>query len=962
MGLSSVVSEGSPTNPPRDVKVTVLSETDVRITWKEPALPSPRPTSYTITRNIVDETDRPQDFFNIELAQSKTSFKVQGLKPYTTFAFHVRAFNSKGSSPASEVVYATTEESVPITYPKILELTTPTPNSILVTWQPLTKAEARGKVDHYMIFYRWNSTTSSAKVSPDKHSHTLTHTHPNTIYSIRVLGATAKGFPPVDKLNQPWEKITTPRQPTQNGNLDLEVTRLNNSAISVSWRVLSKEEEVSGYQVILEKAIGREQLGPFRIPASQNSSVFTNLENNTWYEVTVEAFSTAGVFSKTKSVSTRSPVDLPPPPQELDGEALSANSIKVNWKPPPTDMTIDSYTVNYTVSDSLDMKPNLTNSKSVQSTSQNVIISGLKPYTSYRISVKSHTKGSSGEFSNPILVRTAEGVPSAPVDIEWTLKTPTEIRISWSPPRNTNGKIVSYEISYRDKQTEDWKKIIQNGSASSHSVKELYKKEYLFKVRAVTSKGAGNFSTILPVLIPGKASTLAPSPPTESTLREPVFDMKLVIIICLVIAAIIIAIFVVVIIIRYRCFNACGRRPPRRAHSNHRPPVCAGNGNLNHHSSHHANGHAVQVPADEVQLDTYFNILPTLPENENLDAKGGGNVVVRPPAFKNGFTIPSDYHNGHMHNNIHAVEEDKVREPLLCKMSGKSKVPDGRSSVAKERTLGDSLEDIDHGDADVSQGPEEVDLDDSSTPLVSKSARREEAKSTHGTTTSPSGGALDLRRGDNRVIDGIADAKGSGTSSNQGRTLRGDSQKAAGPEAGSGEESQGGGGGASVAMGRFSGSSVDEPSLPLSEYQSNQTSHHSQVGGAGGGLAPPLAPPPLTGSTRPPSSGVTFTSTSVPQGLSQQQQQQPGESSTHHTSNLSDSTYSQRLPGPAADMAAGQPHIATATGVPSGHTGNAGLGDVELSLKPSNLALPLAAVSDGTSTTGDDNRRPQASA
>lgn len=296
-------------------------------------------------------------------------------------------------------------------------------------------------------------------------------------------------------------------------------------------------------------------------------------------------------------------------------------------------------------------------------------------------------------------------------------------------------------------------------------------------------------------------------------------------------------------------------------------------------------------------------------------------------------------------------------------------MPDGRSPVAKERRLGDSLEDIDHGDADVSQGPDEVDLDDSSTPLVSKSARREEAKSTRGTTTSPSG-ALDLRRGDNRVIDGSADRKGIGTSSNQGRTLRGDSHKAAGPEAESGEESLGRGGGAvggggeaSVATGQFSGSSVYEPSLPLSEYQSNQTSHHSQVGGASGGLAPPLAPCPLTGSTRPSSSDVTFTSTSVPQGLSQQQQQQqPAESSTHHTSNLSDSTYSQRLPGPAADTADGQPHIATATGVPSGHTGNAGLGDVELSLKPSNLALPLAAVSDGTTTNGDDDRRPQASA
>lgn len=56
------------------------------------------------------ETNRPQDYFNIELTRD-TSFTVQGLKPYTTFAFHVRAFNSKGGSPASKVVYATTEES-----------------------------------------------------------------------------------------------------------------------------------------------------------------------------------------------------------------------------------------------------------------------------------------------------------------------------------------------------------------------------------------------------------------------------------------------------------------------------------------------------------------------------------------------------------------------------------------------------------------------------------------------------------------------------------------------------------------------------------------------------------------------------------------------------------------------------------------------------------------------------------
>lgn len=80
------------------------------------------------------------------------------------------------------------------------------------------------------------------------------------------------------------------------------------------------------------------------------------------------------------------------------------------------------------------------------STSHSLVF--LDKYTEYRIQILAFNPAGDGPRSQPITVKTLQGLPSAPVDLLFTEITMNSLKVSWNQPKKPNGDIIGYIVTY----------------------------------------------------------------------------------------------------------------------------------------------------------------------------------------------------------------------------------------------------------------------------------------------------------------------------------------------------------------------------------------------------------------------------------------------------------------------------------------------------------------------------------
>lgn len=155
-------------------------------------------------------------------------------------------------------------------------------------------------------------------------------------------------------------------------------------------------------------------------------------------------------------------------PVGLSVIVLNSTDVQISWNAPPVSEQngiIIQYNVSVTDANTDDMHSLITSSN-------DVIVGELLPYTAYHCAVSAHTSVGSGPFSSLVYFETDEAgnkvhlifgidcpfllAPSAPPeDITIDDVTSTEISISWSEPLEdyTNGIIRSYNVSAIEVET-----------------------------------------------------------------------------------------------------------------------------------------------------------------------------------------------------------------------------------------------------------------------------------------------------------------------------------------------------------------------------------------------------------------------------------------------------------------------------------------------------------------------------
>ncbi|XP_050422092.1 cell adhesion molecule Dscam2-like [Adelges cooleyi] len=155
--------------------------------------------------------------------------------------------------------------------------------------------------------------------------------------------------------------------------------------------------------------------------------------------------------SQNSTVSTLE--DMPSaPPDNVEAVNVEKNQITIRWSPPDKDTwngQIIGYKVNYVDANEVSE----INSKTTLGFDKcEFKITNLKPFTSYRISVKPFNRVGAGPDSDFIRITTLEGVPSeSPQNIQCSPLTTESLRLSWIPPpvQSHHGTIVGYKINYK---------------------------------------------------------------------------------------------------------------------------------------------------------------------------------------------------------------------------------------------------------------------------------------------------------------------------------------------------------------------------------------------------------------------------------------------------------------------------------------------------------------------------------
>ncbi|XP_058265684.1 neural cell adhesion molecule L1.2 isoform X3 [Hemibagrus wyckioides] len=138
-------------------------------------------------------------------------------------------------------------------------------------------------------------------------------------------------------------------------------------------------------------------------------------------------------------------------------------------------------------------------------------LGGLRPYSSYSLTVSVFNSKGDGNVSEARPFQTPEGVPGPPRSLILSSPSETEITLHWTPPSQENGILIGYLIQYQELDNVDSPMQVEkiDDPAVHHlSIKGLDRhSHYRFYLRGRTAAGEG-----LPIIKVGQ-TTLDGAPP-----------------------------------------------------------------------------------------------------------------------------------------------------------------------------------------------------------------------------------------------------------------------------------------------------------------------------------------------------------------------------------------------------------------------------------------------------------------
>ncbi|KAK9399608.1 contactin-1 [Crotalus adamanteus] len=142
-------AEDAPTERPRNVKIKVLSSTEVSVSWEH--IFNPAVTGYEISYWSSGEKEIAAN--RVQVSSQNFSVMLENLKPYTKYYTKVAAFNEAGIGPYNYPLDFVTEKAPPRQQPRIIDAVR-SGSKYIITWEHVKSQSNESTVKGYKVLYR----------------------------------------------------------------------------------------------------------------------------------------------------------------------------------------------------------------------------------------------------------------------------------------------------------------------------------------------------------------------------------------------------------------------------------------------------------------------------------------------------------------------------------------------------------------------------------------------------------------------------------------------------------------------------------------------------------------------------------------------------------------------------------------------------------------------------------------
>ncbi|XP_029041867.1 tyrosine-protein phosphatase Lar isoform X5 [Osmia bicornis bicornis] len=498
--VTVTTGETKPGTAPRKVQARPLSSSTMVIQWDEPETPNGQVTGYKVY--YTTDSNQQMASWQYQMVDNSQLTTISDLTPHTIYTIRVQALTSVGPGPLSLPVQIKTQQGVP-SQPEMLTAVDVGETKVTLQWnKPAHSAE---NILSYELY--WNDTYAQEKHHrriPVTENYTLTGLYPNTLYYVWLAARSQRGEGATTIPHPVRTKQYVPGDPQ-----DVKATPINSTAIHVEWKPPKSKEQngvIRGYHIHVQEVReeGKDLLNePIRRDVQEDGVLevnITGLQPDTRYSVQVAALTRKGDGDRSTPVHVRTPGGVPNRPQ-VNVKVLSRDPVvlELEWaQPTQTYGNLLGYRIRYGI------KNQTLKEEFIQDTSQHTY--KIKDLEERGVDYEFRVAGQNAIGFGQETVRywfSPEGEPTGPpTNLSYFFQTPDTVCVTWDRPlrQHRNGQIIGYDVQFNKKN--DHSTTIDRNTTKTRAVFTNLEEntEYVFHVRAYTSRGSGPYSEKITII------------------------------------------------------------------------------------------------------------------------------------------------------------------------------------------------------------------------------------------------------------------------------------------------------------------------------------------------------------------------------------------------------------------------------------------------------------------------------
>ena len=457
---SATTTTASPPDPPRNLRATAPTSSQINLTWDEPADDNGAAvTGYYI--EVSDDAGSSWTDLVVNTGSTATTYPHTGLDPATTRHYRVSAINSAGTSNPSNVASATTPANRP-GRPTGLMAEKQGQNQINLRW---TAPGDNGGSD--IIGYRierssqrttgWSVRVANTNAIDTEWEDTGLDAGSTWYYRVSAINSAGAGRP--SNVAFATTEARLPSAPRT-----LTAKEQDKTSIFLRWTEPSDNggAAISGYEIEVTADLDSMWTVLDTTAASVVDYLDTGLDPGSTRHYRVSAINSAGKGPASNVASATTPADPPGAPKNLMATANGSTQIDLSWEPPDDDggADITAYRIWFSVTNgqTWSLLEGSTGSDATTWSDMN-----LDPATTRHYQVAAINRAGIGPRSDPANATTDAVPPSPPTELTATARGTSQIELDWTAPSYSGGvPLTGYQVEVSSDGGSQWEVLEAN--------------------------------------------------------------------------------------------------------------------------------------------------------------------------------------------------------------------------------------------------------------------------------------------------------------------------------------------------------------------------------------------------------------------------------------------------------------------------------------------------------------------